>query len=113
MPQERALYWAVQSLGYGDGRVILQSKKHESLSQSIFVVFRDRIITTQFMRKYLNIAKKIVPELTREAADYIAEEYSKLRNQENLQGDLARVGHSGSSSRTCRVTWLGYSIAHL
>jgi len=46
------------------------------------------------MRKYLNIAKKIVPELTREAADYIAEEYSKLRNQENLQGDLARVSSS-------------------
>ena len=55
------------------------------------VLYRDRIITVQFMRKYLNIAKKIVPELTREAADYIAEEYSKLRNQENLQGDLARV----------------------
>ena len=29
------------------------------------------------------------PELTREAADYIAEEYSKLRNHEDLQGDLA------------------------
>lgn len=43
------------------------------------------------MRKYLNLAKRVVPELTREAADYIAEEYSKLRNQENLQGDLARV----------------------
>ncbi|XP_067934630.1 DNA replication licensing factor MCM3-like [Watersipora subatra] len=51
----------------------------------------DRIICVQFMRKYLNIAKKIVPELTREAADFIAEEYSKLRNQENLQGDLART----------------------
>ncbi|KAF6038724.1 MCM3 [Bugula neritina] len=51
----------------------------------------DRIITVQFMRKYLNIAKKIVPALTREAADFISEEYSKLRNQENLQGDLART----------------------
>jgi len=53
--------------------------------------YRDRIITVQFMRKYLNIAKKIVPALTREAADFISEEYSKLRNQENLQGDLART----------------------
>ena len=51
------------------------------------------------MRKYLNIAKKIVPELTREAADYIAEEYSKLRNQENLQGDLARV----STNRPAKI----------
>ena len=42
------------------------------------------------MRKYLNIAKKIVPELTREAADYIAEEYSKLRNQENADKYTSR-----------------------
>ena len=64
---------------------------HCTLSHSDTVYCSDRVITVQFMRKYLNVAKKIVPELTREAADYIAEEYSKLRNQENLQGDLARV----------------------
>ena len=55
------------------------------------VLYRGKIITIQFTKKNLNIAKKIVTELTREAADYIAEAYSKLRTHEDLQEDLARV----------------------
>ena len=39
----------------------------------------------KFMRKYIHVARDIKPTLTREAADYIAEEYAKLRNQDNLQ----------------------------
>ena len=54
---------------------------------------RDKIVSMKFMRKYVHIAKAIKPTLTREAADYIADEYSKLRSQDNLQQDnLARVG---------------------
>ncbi len=49
----------------------------------------------KFMRKYIHVARDIKPVLTREAADYIADEYSKLRNQENLQQDnIARVSES-------------------
>lgn len=55
-------------------------------------VFRDRIISMKFMRKYIHVAKDTKPILTRAAADFIADEYSKLRNQDNLQQDsIARV----------------------
>ena len=47
----------------------------------------------KFMRKYIHVARDIKPVLTREAADYLADEYSKLRNQEITpgQGQMARV----------------------
>jgi DNA replicative helicase MCM subunit Mcm2 (Cdc46/Mcm family) len=45
-----------------------------------------------FMRKYIHLAKSLKPQLTKEAADLISEEYTKLRNQDNLETDhLARV----------------------
>jgi DNA replication licensing factor MCM3 len=44
------------------------------------------------MKKYIHVAKALKPQLTREAAEYIADEYTKLRSQDNLQGEnLARV----------------------
>jgi len=44
------------------------------------------------MRKYIHVAKDMKPVLTRSAADFIADEYSKLRNQDNLQQEnIARV----------------------
>jgi len=55
-------------------------------------VFRDRVISMKFMRKYIHVAKDMKPVLTRAAADFIADEYSKLRNQDNLQQEsIARV----------------------
>ena len=46
----------------------------------------------KFMRKYIHVAKDMKPILTRAAADFIADEYSKLRNQDNLQQEnIARV----------------------
>ena len=54
------------------------------------------------MKKYIHVAKVMKPALTREAADYISEEYSKLRNQENIQqNNLARV--SVKSEIVCRL----------
>jgi DNA replication licensing factor MCM3 len=53
---------------------------------------KQRIISMKFMRKYIHVAREIKPVLTREAADYVAEEYSKLRNQDNLsQENIART----------------------
>ena len=53
---------------------------------------RSRIVSIQFMKKYIHIAKALKPQLTREAAEYIADEYTKLRSQDNVQGEnLARV----------------------
>ncbi|XP_059158945.1 zygotic DNA replication licensing factor mcm3-like [Physella acuta] len=52
----------------------------------------DKIVSMQFMRKYIHIAKNVKPILTRAASDYIAEEYAKLRNQDNLTQDhIART----------------------
>jgi DNA replication licensing factor MCM3 len=54
------------------------------------------------MRKYVHLAKGLKPQLTKEAADLIAEEYTKLRNQDNLENDhLARV--SDKKKRLVRV----------
>ncbi len=48
-----------------------------------------------FMRKYIHLAKGLKPQLTKDAADLISEEYTKLRNQEGLENDhLARVSQN-------------------
>jgi hypothetical protein len=46
-----------------------------------------------FMRKYVHLAKGLKPQLTKEAADLISEEYTKLRNAEQSEnGDnMAKV----------------------
>lgn len=46
------------------------------------------------MRKYIDIAKVVTPVLTEEAANHIAEEYSRLRSQEQLGSDVARVSRT-------------------
>ena len=46
----------------------------------------------EFMRKYLYIAKCVVPVLTDEAARAIAEEYASLRSMDLVDNDVARVG---------------------
>ncbi|KAH9494473.1 Zygotic DNA replication licensing factor mcm3 [Bulinus truncatus] len=52
----------------------------------------EKVVSMQFMRKYIHIAKGMKPVLTRAASDYIAEEYAKLRNQDNLtQDNIART----------------------
>lgn len=45
----------------------------------------------EFMKKYLHVAKVIKPVLSREAANCIAEEYAKLRSQDQENTDIARV----------------------
>lgn len=55
------------------------------------VFFRDRVVSKAFMRKYIHVAKALSPVLTQDAANHIAEEYSRLRNQEQLGSDIARV----------------------
>lgn len=46
------------------------------------------------MRKYIHIAKAVTPVLTEEAANHIAEEYARLRSQEQMGADIARVSRS-------------------
>jgi DNA replication licensing factor MCM3 len=51
----------------------------------------EKIVNIQFMKKYLHIAKTMKPKLTKEACDYIVEEYTNLRNFDLDQSDLART----------------------
>lgn len=51
-----------------------------------------KFVNLMFMRKYIHLAKSIKPALTKEAADQISEEYTKLRNSDNLESDqMART----------------------
>jgi hypothetical protein len=43
------------------------------------------------MKKYIHIAKCMKPTLTEEASEAIAEEYSRLRSQDTVDTDIARV----------------------
>ncbi|KAA0708468.1 DNA replication licensing factor MCM3 [Triplophysa tibetana] len=52
---------------------------------------KDRVVSKEFMRKYIHVAKAISPVLTQEAANHIAEEYSRLRNQDQIGSDIART----------------------
>ncbi|XP_030577262.1 DNA replication licensing factor MCM3 [Archocentrus centrarchus] len=70
---------------------------------------RDKIVSKEFMRKYIHIAKAVTPVLTEEAANHIAEEYSRLRSQEQLGADFART--SPVTARTLE-TLIRLSTAH-
>lgn len=49
---------------------------------------KQKFVNLMFMRKYIHLAKGLKPQLTKEAADLISEEYTKLRNVEtNIDGD--------------------------
>ncbi len=54
--------------------------------------FRDKIVSMEFMRKYVHVARNIRPALTKEACEHVAEEYARLRAQEGLdQNNVAKV----------------------
>ncbi|XP_071941700.1 DNA replication licensing factor MCM3-like isoform X2 [Antedon mediterranea] len=52
---------------------------------------KQQYVNMAFMRKYVHIAKSIKPALTRDAADFIADEYSKIRSQEAVAANTART----------------------
>ncbi|XP_073349566.1 DNA replication licensing factor MCM3 [Pagrus major] len=70
---------------------------------------KDKIVSKEFMRKYIHIAKAVTPVLTEEAANHIAEEYSRLRGQEQMSADIART--SPVTARTLE-TLIRLSTAH-
>ncbi|KAJ3607284.1 hypothetical protein NHX12_026795 [Muraenolepis orangiensis] len=70
---------------------------------------RDKVISKEFMRKYIHFAKAVTPVLTQPAADHIAEEYSRLRSQEQLAADVART--SPVTARTLE-TLIRLATAH-
>ncbi|XP_078541802.1 maternal DNA replication licensing factor mcm3-like [Lissotriton helveticus] len=52
---------------------------------------RDKVVSMQFIRKYIHVAKLVKPVLSQEAADYIAEEYSKIRSHDQMNNERART----------------------
>lgn len=51
----------------------------------------DKILSVDFVRKYIQFVKILKPTLSDQAAEIIAEEYSKLRSEELMDNDVARV----------------------
>ncbi|XP_067999040.1 DNA replication licensing factor MCM3 [Melanerpes formicivorus] len=70
---------------------------------------KEKVVSMEFMRKYIHVAKMIKPVLTQESASYIAEEYSCLRSQSEMNSDVART--SPITARTLE-TLIRLSTAH-
>lgn len=51
----------------------------------------DQILSVDFMRKYIHIAKCLKPKLTESACELISNEYSRLRSQDLMDSDVART----------------------
>ncbi|KMZ08260.1 DNA replication licensing factor Mcm3 [Drosophila simulans] len=51
----------------------------------------EKILSVEFMRKYIHIAKCMKPKLGEQACEAIANEYSRLRSQEAVETDVART----------------------
>lgn len=51
----------------------------------------DEILSVDFMRKYINFVKIMKPTLTDEASEIICDEYSRLRSEDVMDNDIARV----------------------
>nr|XP_023679466.1 maternal DNA replication licensing factor mcm3-like isoform X1 [Paramormyrops kingsleyae] len=52
---------------------------------------KEKIVTMEFIKKYIHVAKLVKPVLTQEASDHIAEEYSRLRSHDQVNSDTART----------------------
>lgn len=51
----------------------------------------DQILSVDFMRKYISIAKCLKPKLSAQACELISSEYSRLRSQEMVDSETART----------------------
>ncbi|XP_054833867.1 DNA replication licensing factor MCM3 isoform X1 [Eublepharis macularius] len=52
---------------------------------------KEKVVSMEFMRKYITFAKMLKPVLTEEAASFIAKSYSELRGQQEATSDVART----------------------
>ena len=53
---------------------------------------REKVVTMEFIKKYIHVAKLVKPVLSQEASDHIAEQYSRLRSHDQVNSESARVG---------------------
>ncbi|KOX70033.1 DNA replication licensing factor Mcm3 [Melipona quadrifasciata] len=66
-------------------------QKYDPLLHGTLRSRSDQLLTINFMRKYIHIARCMKPKLTEEASEVIASEYSKLRSEESVDSDVART----------------------
>lgn len=71
---------------------------------------KQKFVNLMFMKKYVHLAKGLKPQLTKEAADLISEEYTKLRNQENLETD--NMARTQPVTARCLETLIRLATAH-
>ncbi|XP_048457210.1 DNA replication licensing factor MCM3 isoform X2 [Rhincodon typus] len=91
-----------------EGQELQIYEKHDTLLHGA-KRHKEKIVSLEFMRKYIHVAKIVKPVLTSEAANYIAEQYSNLRNQDQMSSDIART--SPVTARTLE-TLIRLSTAH-
>lgn len=53
--------------------------------------FSDKLLTMQFVRKYIHMAKSVKPILTEGASAYISECYAELRSFDTSKADRERA----------------------
>lgn len=66
-------------------------EKYDALLHGDSRTRSEQILSVQFMRKYIHLAKCLKPRLTQEACDVIANEYSRLRSQDLDDSHMART----------------------
>jgi len=66
-------------------------EKHNKLLHGVQKSNKDKCVTLDFLKKYLNLAKRTKPVLTQKAAGRISDEYARLRNQDQESTELART----------------------
>ncbi|XP_055385003.1 DNA replication licensing factor Mcm3 [Condylostylus longicornis] len=70
---------------------------------------QDRILSVEFMRKYIHIAKCLKPKLSEQASEVISNEYSRLRSQDQMDSDIARTQ---PVTARCLETLIRLATAH-
>ena len=65
-----------------------------------------KYVSRIFMKKYIHVARAVRPVLTREACDIISTEYTKLRAQETVSADKAKVGGASVTQRPTALAQL-------
>ncbi|XP_043235395.1 zygotic DNA replication licensing factor mcm3-like [Amphibalanus amphitrite] len=66
-------------------------EKHDPLLHGKREHGAGKIISMNFIRKYIHIAKEMKPKLSNQACTAISEEYSRLRSQDNTNNDMAKT----------------------
>lgn len=66
-------------------------EKYDALLHGSSRTRSEQVLSVQFMRKYIHLAKCLKPRLTQEASDVIANEYSRLRSQDLDDSHMART----------------------